>query len=411
MRPKYKGLDNDQYIKTVGEALSTSQLREFLYQEFDQAEEEGYDVESVQFTDLMAKKYGINTRRVVSFRQSWANELYRNKTMEMKLKMKNYEMENQFEEMKLTKCPMCRQYKEDLKEKKESWKEERLEFKERVKELEKEVKTLDKEKQDLRMQVIELKTKAPADSSPRLSKIEEMIWDKGMNNLTGPRSDVETVANILIDKAPELMREGKDLVKEVAKASSERPPEPRQAKVGGKVPKQYRGPKPQRLSGGSRQNPPQKPREANGLNKLGEAFIKRYRDIPIDQVKIASDHILQNYNSLGIDYMAKMMKDLFRLLSRMREITSYVKKIRDKKPFPIINRALTAKDAAEFMWQEEPTLAQELSDKECDYIVGLMAPFAKHPEYANEYAYLTDQESLQVIEDILSNLSEFNRGD
>jgi hypothetical protein len=230
-----------------------------------------------------------------------------------------------------------------------------------------------------------------------------------MEAVTNPQSaKTEDILNNLTKDMPGTLDKLGKMAKDFGPGNSNPYPDnPKPRKTAAKqlpAKQPYRGPKPLK-SGQPIQNPPTK---ADTLNALGQGFRERHPTVPIDQIKIASTYIMNTYQSLGEDKMVQIMNRMFLLLQNIRDIGVNIRRIKDGTPYPVIDRPLTPKDAAEWLMKEKPKIAERLAQMQYEEIIGMLAPFQDHPMYKDDCIFIARPEVAEILEEILDEIRKIN---
>jgi hypothetical protein len=398
-------------------AVTAERLREIkseIYEYLDIQQANGKETESPTVLMDLAVRWDIPRAQASKIRMQWYNEQYKHREMELKLKQKELELQHRVQQNELNNCPYCSRMQADLNSKTAEFLEIKRDLKEELAEMKRELREAEKRTKDLEIQNSKLqfevnsKPREKGDEEPWIAAIKQKVIDTGLDGITGPKSDTMAVTQMIMQKAPELMKEGAGLIRDIRSDQTGEniyPQDSVQPRKQQQKPRPVGNP-PQRISETMQKKAPA-PRKlgvGTGLNKLGEAYKAKFPQVPTDVIKCASDYYFEHFREHGKEQMAKMMHNSIRLVGRIREIGAYVKRIREGRPVAVLNRPIIAEEAAEFLWKEQHATAIELSQMDYAEMIGYLAPFSHHPVYKADYEFFVQQETIVIIEQILEGL-------
>jgi hypothetical protein len=246
--------------------------------------------------------------------------------------------------------------------------------------------------------------------------LRKMIMDKGFAEISSPKtagSETLQIIKQVAETAPDLLEKGAHMIKEMRsdRDPNANPYPPEQRKYQGQVPAPRRAgvqapPVPRQAA------PPVEPSPApatpqDSLNPLGRGFHNKYPDIPVQLVQVVSEHIMEAYKSAPPKDKAQIMVKTFTIVTNLRAVGVHIKNIMFKKPYPVLNRCITAEEAAEIVWKERPKLANELKQTEYDELIGLLYPLRQHPIYGKDVNFFSQKDVGELIEKILLGIKNY----
>ena len=437
------------------------ELKQLVFQLFNEYDRKGTLNEMDTVYDI-ADRTGATNAQAETWKQQYLIEKAKRKKDQTYLKQEEIKTKYQTEKMQMDICPNCMNLRSQLDEKNAEYRDLRTElkadlrearqdlerykaenfklikseteaetYKSRVSELERVVgelrQKLDSEKDnrhslEVQKSVLEVKNEMITKREPdeEMVLLRKMIYDKGFARMTGddPSSETLQLVRSIGEMAPNVIKEGAELISEIR---SDRDPQSNPYPEGGQ-PHMKRQPSQARRSNPSRQpmrqpapqaqpNPAPAPKPVSQtesqLNKLGQAFSRKYPKIPLDLVGPVSDHLMSVYQNLEPAQMAMMMNKTFQVITNLREVGVHIKNIMSGKNYPLINRAIQPSDAAEILWKEKPEFAEKLKEMTYAELMGLLYPIRDHATYGKDVEFFSREEVGHLIDRILDAIREY----